>query len=108
MAVEDRTLTCRDCGTRFAFTVGEQAFYSERGFVAPVRCPDCRARRRAANAGARPGAVPEQAAPRPERKLYQAVCAECGREAWVPFEPRFGRPVYCRDCFQRMRPDALG
>jgi CxxC-x17-CxxC domain-containing protein len=39
----DRTLTCRDCGSTFIFTEGEQAFYTSRGFSDPVRCPACRA-----------------------------------------------------------------
>ena len=41
--MEDKTLTCRDCGVEFLFTVGEQEFYKEKGFEnEPVRCPDCR------------------------------------------------------------------
>lgn len=36
---------------------------------------------------------------RQERKEYKAVCAECGRECTVPFEPKEGRPVYCRECY---------
>src|SRR3712207_8878991 len=43
----DRTLTCRDCGQQFTFTAGEQAFYQERGFSEPQRCPSCRAARKA-------------------------------------------------------------
>jgi CxxC-x17-CxxC domain-containing protein len=30
-------------------------------------------------------------------------CALCGIETTVPFRPTQGRPVYCRDCFLRMR-----
>jgi CxxC-x17-CxxC domain-containing protein len=33
--------------------------------------------------------------------LYDAVCAECGKDCKVPFEPRSGRPVYCSDCFKK-------
>ncbi|MFI3251473.1 MAG: CxxC-x17-CxxC domain-containing protein, partial [Eubacteriales bacterium] len=32
-----------------------------------------------------------------------ATCAACGSEAKVPFEPKSDRPVYCSDCFARMR-----
>jgi CxxC-x17-CxxC domain-containing protein len=35
--------------------------------------------------------------------MFPAVCAACGRETQVPFEPRNGRPVYCSDCFSRSR-----
>jgi CxxC-x17-CxxC domain-containing protein len=48
--MSDRTLTCRDCGTAFTFTAGEQAFYQERGFSEPQRCPSCRAARKAQRA----------------------------------------------------------
>ena len=54
--MSDRTLTCRDCGQAFTFTAGEQAFYPERGFSEPQRCPSCRApaRRSAPRAGTTP------------------------------------------------------
>ena len=39
----DKTLTCRDCGAEFVFTVGEQEFYKEKGFTTePTRCLPCR------------------------------------------------------------------
>jgi CxxC-x17-CxxC domain-containing protein len=31
--------------------------------------------------------------------MHPAVCASCGQDTQVPFEPREGRPVYCSDCF---------
>jgi CxxC-x17-CxxC domain-containing protein len=36
--------------------------------------------------------------------MYPAVCAECGQETEVPFEPRGDRPVYCRTCFASRQP----
>jgi CxxC-x17-CxxC domain-containing protein len=35
----------------FAFTEREQAFYAEKGFSEPRRCPSCRASRKAARSG---------------------------------------------------------
>jgi len=35
------------------------------------------------------------------REMHKAVCAECGKECEVPFKPTEGRPVYCRECFQK-------
>ncbi len=35
------------------------------------------------------------------RELHKAVCADCKQECEVPFKPSDGRPVYCRDCFQK-------
>jgi len=37
------------------------------------------------------------------RKMYKIVCSDCGKEAEVPFKPTEGRPVYCRECFQKHR-----
>ena len=87
---EDKTLVCKECGKEFTFTAGEQEFYAEKGFEnEPMRCKDCRiARKRAA---------------KPPRELFDTVCAECGAPAKVPFEPREGRPVYCSECFAKMK-----
>lgn len=47
MTVTDKTITCKDCGNEFVFSVGEQEFYKEKGFENdPVRCPDCRRARK--------------------------------------------------------------
>ena len=79
---EDKTLVCKECGAEFVFTAGEQEFYAERGFQnEPQRCKACRdARKNAA---------------RSPREYFTAVCANCGGEARVPFEPKTDRPVYC-------------
>lgn len=104
----DKSLTCRDCGRTFPFTVREQEFYAEKGFNnQPSRCPECRAANKARLSG---GATSTSAVPadRPERQMYPAVCANCGKATQVPFEPRSGRPVYCRDCFVPRQPSAGG
>ncbi|MGL4109379.1 zinc-ribbon domain-containing protein [Clostridium sp. LP20] len=39
----DKTIVCRDCGSEFIFSVGEQEFYKEKGFDnEPTRCTSCR------------------------------------------------------------------
>ncbi len=92
MAFVDETLTCKDCGKEFIFSAGEQEFYAEKGFEnEPVRCRDCRDKRRRDRDGGARG----------ERQMYTVVCAECGRETQVPFEPEDERPVYCRGCFNK-------
>lgn len=92
----DKTLTCRDCGSEFVFTVSEQEFFAEKGFTnEPGRCPDCRAARKQRNGGGfRQGT-------RPRRELHVTTCAACGTVAQVPFKPSGDRPVYCRDCFAK-------
>ena len=86
----DKTLVCKECGQEFIFTAGEQEFYAEKGFVnEPQRCKACRdARKNAA---------------KPEREMFDAVCAECGKPFKVPFQPREDRPVYCSECFAKRR-----
>lgn len=94
MALEDKTLTCADCGASFLFSVGEQEFHESRGFSEPRRCPDCRrARKNASGGGGGGGGYGGQ------REMFSATCATCGREARVPFQPRGDRPVYCSDCY---------
>lgn len=36
--------------------------------------------------------------------MHQTICSNCGKECEVPFRPNGSKPVYCRDCFQTMRP----
>lgn len=43
--------TCKDCLRVFPITVGETEWFGEKGFALPVRCPMCRARRRAQRKG---------------------------------------------------------
>ena len=45
--VTDITVICKDCGTEFVFTAGEQEFYQQKGFSTPVRCKACRDARKA-------------------------------------------------------------
>ena len=37
------------------------------------------------------------------REMHKATCSGCGQECEVPFKPKEGRPVYCRDCFRKNR-----
>jgi CxxC-x17-CxxC domain-containing protein len=98
----DTTLTCRDCGQAFSFTRGEQDFYASRGFSEPMRCPDCRAARKAQrDSGSSYGGGSSSGGGRGPRELFGATCAGGGQEARVPFRPSGDTPVYCSDCFQR-------
>jgi CxxC-x17-CxxC domain-containing protein len=42
-------------------------------------------------------------AERRPREMFEAVCANCGRTASVPFRPSGSKPVYCSDCFESRR-----
>jgi CxxC-x17-CxxC domain-containing protein len=131
--VADKNLNCSDCGMEFAFTEREQAFYAEKGFTEPRRCPSCRASRKAARSGgdssygagsyeggydsgygggggysaggysAGGGGGGYGNRSSGPREMFTATCSSCGREARVPFKPTNGKPVYCSDCFRSQR-----
>ena len=93
----DKILICKDCGQEFVFTAGEQEFYAEKGFQnEPVRCKECRAKRRAQTSG---GGT--------QQRAYPAICAACGKECTVPFQPRGDKPVYCKECFARLKQERV-
>jgi|SRR3989344_4310154 len=37
------------------------------------------------------------------RQMTKITCSSCGNEGEVPFKPREGTPVYCRDCFMKQK-----
>ena len=96
MSFQDKSLQCADCGQEFIFTAGEQEFYLSRGLQnEPRRCPECRRARKGQRYG--------YGGSRPQRQMFPATCAECGKDTEVPFEPREDRPVYCSECYQTVR-----
>ena len=105
MQYADKALSCRDCGTTFTFSAGEQEFYASRGFDnVPSRCPTCRAARKAERgSGSFGGSASGGYGGGSRREFFTAPCAQCGREARLPFQPRGDKPVYCSDCFETQR-----
>ncbi len=100
MTFKDKTLECSDCGNTFTFSAEEQEQFQSRGYTnEPKRCPECRQTRKAARYSNGGNSYNYTS----ERQMYPAVCADCGKETTVPFEPRQGRPVYCSDCFRKTR-----
>jgi CxxC-x17-CxxC domain-containing protein len=97
MGFVDKSLQCSDCGATFIFSAEEQDFFASKGYTnEPKRCPACRKARKTRRYG-------NGYSFRPERQMFHAVCANCGKDTEVPFEPREGRPVYCRDCYNEIR-----
>ncbi len=37
------------------------------------------------------------------REMHKITCSECGKEGEVPFKPREGTPVYCKECFMKKK-----
>ncbi len=98
MPYQDKTLVCSECGSEFTFSVEEQEFFASKGYTnEPKRCPECRQTRKQARYGSSDYSSP--------RQMYPVVCAECGKNTEVPFQPRGDKPVYCSDCFRRVRPN---
>ena len=107
MYASDKTLTCQDCNQQFVFTASEQAFFAERQFTEPRRCPSCRAARKAqrgdSGGGSYSGGGRSGGYSSGPREMFSATCSSCGREAQVPFRPSGAKPVYCSDCFTNQR-----
>lgn len=111
MTFQDRILMCRDCGSSFTFTSGEQAFFAERGFVNnPSRCSGCRhAHKTKTESSAAFSSDYIQYGPfasfggRSPRQMHPATCDHCGEVTEVPFVPRSDRPVYCSECYSNLR-----
>ncbi len=36
-------------------------------------------------------------------KMYPAKCVNCGKEISVPFEPKEGKPIYCKECLNKIK-----
>ena len=95
MSFQDKAIQCADCGATFTFSAGEQEFFASKGYTnEPKRCPTCRQSRRSQRMGNNSGAP---------RQMFPAVCAQCGKETEIPFEPRNGRPVYCSECYSKTK-----
>jgi len=114
----DKTLTCRDCGTNFTFTASEQEFFASKGFTnEPGRCANCRGARKETRGGGfssgggysgAGGGSSSGGYQRREQQMFPAVCAQCGKDTQVPFQPRGDRPVYCSTCYETQRGSSGG
>jgi CxxC-x17-CxxC domain-containing protein len=99
MSLQEKTASCFDCKGEYTVSIEEQESLLAKGYKnTPKRCPACRQARKArqASSGNFKSAQPDF---RTERKMFPATCAQCGKSTQVPFEPREGRPVYCRECY---------
>jgi len=99
MSFQDKSLQCSDCGATFTFTAAEQEFFASKGYTnEPKRCPSCRQARKSERYGSS-----GNSGYRTQRQMFPAICAQCGKETEVPFEPREDRPVYCSNCYNKVR-----
>jgi len=119
--LQDRELTCKECGADFVFTVGEQEFYLTKGLQhAPQRCEKCRRAMHAATSSQQRSRRYEEDARTvgfsrdtrstgdggskwARRQMTEIRCVQCGEVTMVPFQPRGDRPVYCKSCYAQAR-----
>jgi len=85
----DVELPCVQCHEVFIFSEKDQELFYQRNMMPPQRCPKCRSKKTAQREDA------------PSR--YEIVCDNCGRHDQVPFHPKVGRAVLCKDCFEAGR-----
>ncbi len=80
----DVEIPCVQCKETFVFTEKEQQVFYQRNMPSPQRCSKCRSKKAAAGNNA-PG-------------KYEIVCDHCGKHDHVPFQPKVGRTILCREC----------
>ncbi len=98
MSFQDKSIQCSDCGANFTFSAEEQEFFQSKGYTnEPKRCPTCRQARKTERYGSSGSGYGQR------REMFPAVCAECGKDTQVPFEPRGDKPVYCSDRSRQVR-----
>lgn len=87
----DKWLVCGECGEKFLWDAGEQAWFQDRQlYNQPKHCKRCRDKRR------------DQRLHQP-RAYSQVTCDSCGTPTYVPFVPQGIKPVYCRGCMTSVR-----
>ena len=85
----DVETTCVQCKEIFLFTEKEQEMFYQRNMPAPQRCAKCRSKKAALGTDA--------------PRKFEIVCDNCGKHDQVPFQPKTGRTILCRECHEASR-----
>lgn len=80
----DVEISCVQCKEIFLFTEKEQETFYRQNMMQPQRCQKCRSKK---------GAPGENGQTR-----FEIICDHCGKHDHVPFQPKVGRSVLCREC----------
>ena len=87
MSLTDKEIICKECGTAFMWSGGEQEFFAEKGLTnTPSRCPICRKKKDVKHSF---------------QTSYDIACAECGKKSQSPFKPADPQNVLCQECFEK-------
>lgn len=85
----DVEIPCVQCKEIFIFSEKEQENFYQRNMMTPQRCQSCRSKKAASNINS--------------ASRFEIVCDNCGKHDTVPFQPKVGRAVLCKHCFQASR-----
>ena len=85
----DVEIPCVQCRDIFVLSEKEQELVYQRNMMPPQRCARCRSKK---------AAMREDA---PSR--FEIVCDHCGKHDTVPFQPKVGRSVLCKECHEASR-----
>ncbi len=85
----DIEIPCIQCREIFIFSEKEQETFYQRNMMPPQRCTACRSKKAALRADA------------PSK--FDIVCDNCGKHDQVPFQPKVGRSVLCKECHEASR-----
>ncbi len=89
----DVEITCIECKEIFIFSEQEQEKFYQRNMMSPQRCSKCRSKKFAKKSEG-------------SKARYEIVCDHCGKHDTVPFQPKVGRSIYCKDCHEASRSKA--
>ncbi len=96
--MEDREMhkaICSDCGKEC-----EVPFKPTEG--KPVRCQEC-FRKNRPQRGFGNRRFDNRRFDRRPREMHKAICAKCKKKCEVPFKPTEGKPVFCKECFEKQK-----
>ncbi|MDO8639662.1 MAG: hypothetical protein Q7R53_01935 [bacterium] len=90
--VEMHKAVCDDCKKEC-----EVPFRPTQG--KPIFCSNCFENKNGASDSRRFSNKGGQASGWEDRQMFEAVCADCGKNCKVPFKPSGEKPVFCSNCF---------
>lgn len=85
----DLEIKCLQCQETFSFNEKDQESFYRRNQSQPQRCRNCRPAKKTGGKGFLEGA---------KQQRYEIACDRCGKVDYVPFVPKVGRAVLCKDC----------
>lgn len=95
--LKDKILRCKDCSRKFTFDVDEQKKFGQLGWNAPIRCKECRQRRRFLRKALEDGVKIS------DMEVHDAVCAGCGRKFLSSLEIKQNENEYCSECWRAIK-----